>query len=122
VLTEGAVDITPAPRHFDLPFVDRPALAQAAPLRLGGVLRERSKLLPPIEEGRSIHLDRALGQPLDHLGVTEPVAKRPTHGSPDDGGREGVTGERSAGQNGKVVMAVRTIIDLLEHLHVAQPA
>src|SRR5205085_9494421 len=47
VLIEGAVDRTPAPRHFDLRFVDRPALPQAAPRRLGGVPLERSKLLHP---------------------------------------------------------------------------
>ena len=38
ILIDRTVDITPAPRHFDIRFVDRPARAHAVPMRLGRVL------------------------------------------------------------------------------------
>jgi hypothetical protein len=112
VLIDGAVDVAPAPRHFDIGLSDRPALSHPVPMCFRGILIERGKLLHLVKDGGGIDLDGALGEPLDHVGIAEPEAQVPAHGQPDDRRWEGMTREGSAGEGGEGTAAVRTTVNL----------
>ena len=111
VRVEGAIHLAPPSRPFAVGRIDRPALAHPGPVCFRRLLLQRSKLPYPIEHGGCIHRNRSCGPPLDHLGIAEPKAQIPAHGSANHHRRTRMTRKRRAGPSSERPVAVRAALD-----------
>jgi hypothetical protein len=84
VLVNGAVDVSPGPRHLHVGLVDKPVITHPVAARPGSVDVQWGEPLDPTEQGHVVDLDTAFSEQLLQIPAGESLAQVPAHRDQDD--------------------------------------
>ncbi len=93
VLISRSVDIRPFPIEPTVWLVYAPFSTNGTSIGTSSFAEQREKPLDPTIDGAPIKHETSLGEPLDNIGLAQPIAHVPAYSKGDDIIREAVVGE-----------------------------